>query len=139
VSPAAPTVVLVTVSALVAVVAIAAGWRWRSDALRCLVALGLGGVLITPVSWSHHFLWLSVMVAVLWRDGRPRWSVTLLVVMLAEPIVMDGLTQWAPPLVNALAGSTYTLCAVAALGYLVTAPAAPARDERAPLAESVAA
>jgi len=43
--------------------------RHRRDAFYALTAAGLTGLLVSPVSWSHHWVWVLPMVAVGVRTG----------------------------------------------------------------------
>ncbi|MDN5726495.1 MAG: glycosyltransferase 87 family protein [Propionibacteriales bacterium] len=57
------------ISSLVGVVGLIVGMRWYrhgEEALAvCLVAFA--GLLASPVSWSHHFVWVVPLAVVLWR------------------------------------------------------------------------
>ncbi|MDO5075948.1 glycosyltransferase 87 family protein [Corynebacterium sp.] len=69
------------VAALGCVVCVFA-WRTRIDAAAFL-AVALFGVLASPVSWSHHWVWLVPAVALTWRLGCrwwPCWAVAAMTV-----------------------------------------------------------
>lgn len=50
------------------------------DWLAAAIITGAAGVVASPVSWTHHQLWL--VLAVLLPTARPWWPLTVLVVML---------------------------------------------------------
>ncbi|WP_258073457.1 glycosyltransferase 87 family protein [Arthrobacter sp. 08Y14] len=60
----------------------------RGDLLTALAATALLMLLISPVSWSHHWVWVALFIPVLWRNiadftqqgtGVRRWGMVLLV------------------------------------------------------------
>ena len=56
-------------------VAVIGLWRARSaagrgDEVAALALVGLTAVLISPVSWIHHFVWLLLVIGVLLHEGR---------------------------------------------------------------------
>lgn len=53
---------------------LAAAWLQSAagDRLAMVVVLGLGGLLISPVSWTHHWVWVVPAVALMWWR---RWHV----------------------------------------------------------------
>ncbi|MGI8459334.1 MAG: glycosyltransferase 87 family protein [Propionibacteriaceae bacterium] len=64
----ASTLGALTVSALVAVLGVAAAVRWhRRGDVRIAVCLGgVASLLASPVSWSHHFVWVVPLAVCLW-------------------------------------------------------------------------
>ncbi|AKK11485.1 putative DUF2029 family protein [Corynebacterium uterequi] len=44
---------------------IAAAWRWRADPLMVCALVSVIALLCSPVSWSHHWVWL-IVVALAW-------------------------------------------------------------------------
>jgi alpha-1,2-mannosyltransferase len=76
----APSTVLVLVTGLVSVAAAAVVAHRRlaaGDDVGALLAVALGGLLASPISWSHHWVW--VVVALLWlrAHGRTVWVALL--------------------------------------------------------------
>jgi alpha-1,2-mannosyltransferase len=68
--------------ALVALGGLACAWyahRRLGDA-RGLVACAITGLLVSPISWSHHWVWCLPLVAVLWAGGARRAAVVAAVV-----------------------------------------------------------
>jgi alpha-1,2-mannosyltransferase len=48
----------------------AALWHRRGQARFALVLAGLTGLLASPISWSHHYVWVVPLVIVLWQERR---------------------------------------------------------------------
>ncbi len=130
-----PATLLARLASLVVLVAC---WRAvvvqhrRGAALAALAAAGIGSVLISPVSWSHHWIWLVVVSALMWRSGRPVWSLALLAPLVATPLwlaeqVLPGVPL--PHLVRGLVLSLPVLAGIACLAALARnrAPAARAK------------
>ncbi|GAA1893701.1 glycosyltransferase 87 family protein [Lapillicoccus jejuensis] len=119
--PASVTVVsavlLVAVAALVARAALAAG-----DEVGALLALALGGLLASPVSWTHHWVWFGPVA--LWLAARRRrWAGVTLgalgVLVLVGPMWLLPSGPWSPlghDLAQGVVGGCY---AVAGLALLV--------------------
>lgn len=68
--PGAASPVWLVAAAAVLVVAALAVRRHRRDAWLSLCTAALAGLLVSPVSWSHHWVWLLPLVAVGVRRGR---------------------------------------------------------------------
>jgi len=85
-----PTAVLIGLSALALLVAaVVAKRRLESDRpLEAMVALGLGSVLASPVSWTHHWLWVVPLLVV--TVSRRWWimSWALGIVFLIAPMAL---------------------------------------------------
>ena len=61
------------------------------DELAAVALVGLTGVLISPISWVHHAVWIVPVTGVLLGDGRSRgrwiaWSATMLVFLADVPL-----------------------------------------------------
>ncbi|WNM33019.1 glycosyltransferase 87 family protein [Streptomyces sp. Li-HN-5-11] len=124
-------VVLVTLLAVHALRAAAA----RRDALGVLVAAELYGLLVCPVSWSHHWIWC--LPAMIWlvhgpRRQHPLSRVTLAAWSLATgarlvPLLIrveDHLADPSPyPALLAWPGCVYAVCALLTLYALALGPA----------------
>ena len=67
-----------------------AAHRWRADdrvLATCLGALAM--LIVSPISWSHHWVWVVPVALVLWE--RSRWAcVAWVAVFMARPIVWPG-------------------------------------------------
>ncbi|WP_233157430.1 MULTISPECIES: glycosyltransferase 87 family protein [Amycolatopsis] len=104
----------VLAAAVMALAAVAA--RRARDDVTALLAIAAGGLLASPVSWSHHWVWvLPAAVVVLVR--APRWSPVLLVFAVGPhswlPQTHDLEMHWT--WWQHLLGSSYVLVSVAAL------------------------
>ncbi len=66
-------------SAVVVVLGIWAAARWhrRGDELMALILCGVAGLLASPVSWSHHFVWVVPMAVIWLKQPLPDWFVAL--------------------------------------------------------------
>jgi alpha-1,2-mannosyltransferase len=91
----------------------------RGDALGALLVTAFLGLLVSPVSWTHHWVWAVPLIAWLCVRRRP-WHAVAVVVLFASSVVMvvpnGGTTEfgWGPLL--SLPGNAYVLAA--ALGIL---------------------
>lgn len=119
-------------------VAVAAGlcvWAWRrlgpDDALGTLVVVQLLGLLASPISWSHHWVWLlPTLVWLVHGPLRASWPARALaggtVVVLAVDVITDLLerqpTIWEfpRPWPEAVAGTVYPVLALALLALVIT-------------------
>ena len=83
--------------AVVALAVLAMGlWRAREahiagDELAAVSIVALAGVLLSPISWVHHAVWIVPVTGVLLGDGRVRarwiaWSATLLLFLADVPL-----------------------------------------------------
>ncbi|MFF1696089.1 glycosyltransferase 87 family protein [Streptomyces sp. NPDC058257] len=59
----------------------------RGERARAAVACAATALLVSPVSWSHHWVWCVPMALLLWteavrRGGRARWAATGAVVLV---------------------------------------------------------
>ncbi|MBJ7337719.1 mannosyltransferase [Mycolicibacterium sp.] len=122
---------LLIVAALgVAVLTWAAWWRiGAADPLGRIVVVMLFGLLISPISWTHHWVWLLPLV--MWlvlgsMRARTRivgWAWVALAYLGPPWLVTfasDGGRFDGRPWYAELAGSLYVLAAVATLGYVAT-------------------
>lgn len=119
-------------------IAVAAGlsvWAWRrldaDDALGTLVVVQLLGLLASPISWSHHWVWLlPTLIWLVHGPLRASWPARALaggtVVVLAVDVITDLLerqpTIWEipRPWPEAVAGTVYPVLALALLAVVIT-------------------
>ena len=98
-----------------AVIAAAYVVALRADARHGLLAVAMCGLLISPISWTHHWIWIVPMLVVLVIDKR--WVLVvsgILVFGAGMPILLpDNRDDW--PSWGHLVNSLYVLWA---LGYL---------------------
>ena len=113
-----PTMLLwLAVSAPIAIaVLLVAAHRWRTrDRVlgTCLAASAM--LVVSPIAWSHHWVWAVPVALVLWE--RSRWAgAAWVAVFVARPIVWPGYGQdreyaWGP--LDHLVGNAYLLAALA--------------------------
>lgn len=119
-------------------IAVAAGlsvWAWHrlgaDDALGTLVVVQLLGLLASPISWSHHWVWLlPTLIWLVHGPLRACWPARALaggtVVVLAVDVITDLLerqpTIWEipRPWPEAVAGTVYPVLALALLAVVIT-------------------
>jgi alpha-1,2-mannosyltransferase len=125
--------------------AIAATLHRRGQRLAGLACCGLTGVLVSPISWTHHWVWviplLVAMAATAWRRRSPAWAAATVALFIAFSGL--GPMPWPghdPGLLRTVEGNLYVLCALAILvaaALLVThaRQAAPYRPDQSARAE----
>jgi alpha-1,2-mannosyltransferase len=118
---------------LSALAVVALGWRVVRDAraagddLAALVAVAAVGLLVSPVSWSHHWVWAAV--AGMWLLPRLReWRVRTRVAVVAGLLLFVVPPHWIMPrkhdnelgwaLWQHVVGNEFVWCALALLGAL---------------------
>jgi alpha-1,2-mannosyltransferase len=117
-----------------------AAWLHRRDhRLAGLACCGITGVLVSPISWTHHWVWvvplLIAMAAAAWRRRSPVWALATVALFAAfsniDPLPWPGRN---PSLFRTLEGNLYVLCGlavlVAAALFLVHERYATARRQR---------
>ncbi len=127
----------------IAVAAVVSVLAWRSidadDALGRILVVMLFGLLISPISWTHHYAWLLPLV--IWlvhgplRDHTRRIGWAWLALAYVSPpwiLVFTDSRGWTTSGHSYLAwvGSLYVLATLATLGYLA---ALSRRSGRSPL------
>ncbi|WP_055491230.1 glycosyltransferase 87 family protein [Streptomyces sp. TP-A0356] len=120
-------------------VTVVAAWALRSavrrqDLLGILVTAELYGLLVSPISWSHHWVWcLPAMMWLAHGPGRASllnrvtlaaWTVTTAARLVPLLIRMeDGLAHPSPyPAVLAWPGTAYAACAVLTFAAVAARP-----------------
>lgn len=73
------------VSLAALVLAGAAGWRHRACDLVVLAAAALGGLCVSPISWSHHWVWLAPAAVALVHLRHWAWAVLTAAVAVVGP------------------------------------------------------
>lgn len=99
------------------------------SALLALAAAGIGAALVSPVSWSHHWVWLVIVSALLWRARRPAWSLVVLAPLVATPLWLAQQIPDRLPVAGVAAAmllSLPTLAGLAVLVVMATRPLVPA-------------
>ena len=79
---------LAVVLGLLAVAAgAAAGWRHRAtDQPLLLSCVAMGGLLASPVSWTHHWVWCVPVVMTLLARGLSTWAATVGIIFWLGPM-----------------------------------------------------
>jgi alpha-1,2-mannosyltransferase len=122
-------VVVVLVYGLRAAVAASAS----GDELRAVAITGLVSVLVSPISWIHHLVWIVPVLAVIIGAGRDpkRVAIAFLVAALfVARLPYFGHDELQTGLLAAVLKDSYTFVCVALLVYL--ARGIPAREECQP-------
>ena len=125
--------VLVPVTVGVLGLAVAAGWARRGDWLNATAATGVTALLVSPISWSHHWVWALPVLVVFARDGRRSYALGGFALFVLAPM------WWTPSHgepaeygfhgLTTLAANAYLLAGLVFLGYL-TSRLAAARQGR---------
>jgi alpha-1,2-mannosyltransferase len=126
-----PVVAAIAATAVLAVLA----WRALDDADRLgrLLVVELFGLLLSPISWTHHWVWLVPLM--MWaihgplRDRRGArvvgwgWlALTLVGVPWLLSFAQPTIWQISRPWYLAWAGLVYIVAAVATLGWIAVSP-----------------
>ncbi|MFE9536858.1 glycosyltransferase 87 family protein [Streptomyces sp. NPDC006691] len=107
----------------VAAVAVGAAGLWtarRADEPRALLAAAFTALLISPISWSHHWVWCVPLIAVLWAEGRTRTAVAVALVFTARSLWLvphAGAHDLQLPLWQQPLASPYALVGLAVMGW----------------------
>lgn len=113
--PSLPLWLAVALPVGVAIV-VTARARWhRGDVLLATCLAALAGLVVSPISWSHHWVWAVPVALVLWE--RSRWAAaSWTAVFVARPILWPpwgGRREYAWGPVEHLVGNAYLLAALA--------------------------
>ncbi|WP_223279739.1 glycosyltransferase 87 family protein [Streptomyces sp. SDr-06] len=106
-----------------AAAAVGAAGLWtahRADERRALLVSAFTALLISPISWSHHWVWCVPLIAVLVAEGHPRTAAATAVVFTARSLWLVPhagdldlrLPLWQQPL-----AAPYPLIGLAVLGW----------------------
>ncbi len=85
-----------------------------SQTSQMVLALALTEVLVSPVSWTHHWSWVAVVPVVLVALGRSRPVVSSLMVLLLAVVVADPYRLQHGP-ASFLTGNSLLLCGAVVL------------------------
>jgi alpha-1,2-mannosyltransferase len=61
-------------------------WARRGDWLSATAVTGVTGLLVSPISWAHHWVWVVPVLAVLLRDGHRRTALAGCIVFVLSPL-----------------------------------------------------
>ncbi|MFF4824957.1 glycosyltransferase 87 family protein [Streptomyces sp. NPDC001312] len=92
-------------------VAVAAAGLWLACRVRRerwgVLLTGLTALLVSPISWSHHWVWCVPLIAVLLAEGRRVWAAVTVVLFTARTLWMVPnkdmelhLSWWQQPLAS---------------------------------------
>ncbi len=93
-----PLVLWVVLSAVTLVVALraAANAHRAHDPVIVLGLVGLASVLVTPVAWHHHAVWVVPALLALLGDGRTRWRLVAAPVLAVVLMIPSRFPSGAP-------------------------------------------
>lgn len=89
-----------------------------------VLAIALTALLVSPVSWSHHWVWCVPLLAVLLAEGRWRTAAAVALVFAARTFRLvphEGRSELQLPWWQQALASPYPLLALAVLGALAYA------------------
>ena len=137
VGPEAPGWLWISLSVAVAVVglATAAALHRQGRELPALTAVAFTMLLVSPISWNHHWVWVLLLLGLILADGtstRARVGLSAAVLVLASRVI------WLMPYrddkeydvggLGVIAQNAYILVALALLGWLVTVARQPQEE-----------
>ncbi|WP_192808655.1 glycosyltransferase 87 family protein [Actinomadura montaniterrae] len=61
-------------------------WARRGDWLSATAVTGVTGLLVSPISWAHHWVWIVPVLAVLLRDGHRKTALVGCIVFVLSPL-----------------------------------------------------
>ncbi|MFB4312019.1 glycosyltransferase 87 family protein [Actinomadura sp. GTD37] len=67
-------------------IAVAVLWARRGDWLSATAVTGVTGLLVSPISWAHHWVWIVPALAVLLRNGDRRTALAGYVLFVLSPL-----------------------------------------------------
>ena len=122
-------------AAVTLAVGLLAGWRQTraGDRVGALISVGALGALVSPISWSHHWLWTPVFAWWLWRAGRRPAAVmvtavaSIAPVWTAERLIAVGVQ---PGLLYAVLTSPFVIIGLVSLVALCRRPGSTPTRER---------
>lgn len=127
----ARTVVVALLGGAVVLVALWRGVRaYRNDDLLAgAVMIGAAGLVLSPVSWTHHQVWLvlAAFVAVSTRPVRNLWWAAAVLVIMVLPVISIGVNSPIGPLTGNARG--WLAIAVAALVPFVAVRRRPSPEQ----------
>jgi len=127
-------VVVVVVAAVACHRLVAAG-----DDLAAVTVVAVGSLLVSPISWTHHWVWVVPVLVVMARRGLRVWAVLVCLMMFVPPmwaVTGDPLRLSLP---DQVLTSAYVLMGVAYLTWITwtvrRGVGAVATDSRQPVAQ----
>jgi len=105
---------VVAIAGLLAAAALAR----RGDWLAAAAGTGVTGLLLSPISWSHHWVWVIPSLAVLVRDGRRTVATGAVAVFVLAPVWWPGGPAGTWP--ATLEHNAYALAGLAFIGHVIS-------------------
>jgi alpha-1,2-mannosyltransferase len=65
---------------------VAALWARRGDWLAATAVTGMTGLLVSPISWAHHWVWIVPALAVLLRSNSHKTALAIYAVFVLSPL-----------------------------------------------------
>lgn len=65
---------------------VAALWARRGDWLAATAVTGMTGLLVSPISWAHHWVWIVPALAVLLRNNGHKTALAIYAVFVLSPL-----------------------------------------------------
>ncbi|WP_433476697.1 glycosyltransferase 87 family protein [Spirillospora sp. CA-142024] len=65
---------------------VAAIWARRGDWLSATAVTGVTGLLVSPISWAHHWVWIVPALAVLLRNGNRKTAACTFTLFALSPL-----------------------------------------------------
>ena len=98
-------------------IAVAVAWARRGEWLGAAAVTGTTGLLVSPISWAHHWVWVVPALLFLVRDGRRRWAAGAYLLFCLSPL------WWMPRVygfdgTNTLVANCYLLSGLALVAYM---------------------
>ena len=106
----------------------------RSNELAALVCIAIGGLLASPVSWSHHYVWAAPALIILFREKHTVATALGAAIFYVAPwqnIPFDNGVELAYGPWDLFVSAAYPLAAIAWLAFRLFDPSAtapPGRD-----------
>ncbi|MGB8407843.1 MAG: glycosyltransferase 87 family protein [Mycobacterium sp.] len=116
-------------------------WRRTSDALGRLLVIQLCGLLISPISWTNHWVWLVPLVMWLFtgpgRSGSKIVGAAWIALMLVQipnglEVLQTDITQIGRPWYLAWGATVYLAGAIATLTWIVLSKRTPVGERARP-------
>lgn len=102
-----------------------------TDEVAVLVCVAFGGLMASPVSWTHHWVWAVPALMLLVARSKNWWAFTLGAVFLIGPMWLlpeTGTETHRLPAAEQAVASAYVLMALVVLTVLAVSRAAPRAD-----------
>ncbi|WP_253878350.1 glycosyltransferase 87 family protein [Actinomadura rupiterrae] len=101
--------------------AVAAAWARRGDWLGATAVTGTTGLLVSPISWAHHWVWVLPVLVLLVRDGRRVAAGCVYVLFVLSPLWWtphdNTSREWGFHGLITLVANCYLISAFAFLAY----------------------